>query len=328
MADVLPGPSWLKKLMAPLVARSRASSVMPKYELIGWSPLVETNGQQVDALRTALGADALPIARGMMFTPPEIRDGLRDLRDQGVDSLIALPMFPHYSLATTGAAFSFLYEAMEQEGMADMPVHHIPAYYTHPRYLNALASTIRTGIENTPGDEELHLLFSPHGLPVSWVTRHADPYPYQVRESARQVIDVVGWTGPWHLGWQSRVGPVRWLSPSTPQALTRLATEGVKRVCVVPVSFTSEHIETLEEIDLQFGEHARAAGIEHFARAPALGCEPEFIGCLGDLVRDALTHFKRYQCVRCLHPKPDAHRRQAQCPNCQFTFPKYLREGS
>ena len=326
LADVLPGPMPVKRLVAPAIARARARRVAPEYEAIGWSPLVPTHRAQVQALRDALGPDAPPIASGMMFTAPTMDDAVAELREQGVDRFIALPLFPHYSLATTNAAYSFLYDALERAGLGQAPVHWIPGFHDHPLYLDALAATIREGVADTPGEGPIHLLFSPHGLPLSFV-RRGDPYPDQVRTTVRLVIRQLGWTDPWHVAWQSRVGPVKWLEPATPDAIQRLAGEGAKRLCMVPVAFASEHIETLSEIDREYRHLAETSGIPHFGRAPALGLQPAFVDCLAALVRDALGRFGAYHCMRCQLSQPDSHRRQHQCPNCRFTFPRFLREG-
>lgn len=323
--DVLPFPEIISRPFGAWLAKRRGPVVQPNYEMIGWSPLVDTHFKQIDALIAELDSD-IPVASGMMFTPPFAKQGLQDLLDQGVDHIVAVPMFPHYSFATTQAAYSFMFAAMEELGIADMPVHWVPAYYDHPMYLEALASTIRRGIEATPGEGDTHLLFTPHGLPLSFV-RKGDPYPEQIRETARQVIRSMGWEGGWSLGWQSRVGPAKWLAPSTPEVMEALAAEGVERVTLVPIAFVSEHVETLHEIDIEYAEDAHKMGIPHFGRAPALELEPAFISCLADLVKTGLAGFERYHCVRCLHLRPDSHRRQAHCANCRFTFPAYLRKG-
>ena len=323
--DVLPFPDAISRPMGAMIAKLRGPKVQPNYEMIGWSPLIEVHDQQVAALKEKLPAD-LPVASGMMFTPPFARTGLESLLEQGVDHIIAIPMFPHFSFATTNAAYSFMFAAMEELGIEKMPVHWVPAYYDHPLYLDALAATIRQGVENTPGEGPTHLLFTPHGLPLSFV-RKGDPYPEQIRETARQVMRHMDWQGDWSLGWQSRVGPAKWLSPSTPDVMQELASKGVQRVTLVPVAFVSDHIETLHEIDIEYAEDAHKMGIPHFGRAPALGIEPAFIDCLADLVQKGLDSFERYHCMRCLNLKPDSHRRQSACTNCRFTFPAYLRRG-
>lgn len=333
LTDVLPGPMAIRSMVAPRIARARAAKVLPNYEAIGWSPLVPTHRKQVDALRALLEAEMGPsapvIASGMMFTPPTMDDAVAELLSKGVDQIVAIPMFPHYSLATTQAAFSFFYDALVRKGRKDLPVRWMPGYPEHPLYIEALVGTIREGLAATPGDpsEPIHLVFTPHGLPISWVTDRGDPYPEQIRASVRAAIRAMSIEGPYHIGWQSRVGPVRWLSPSTEEVIDAVAKAGGKRICMVPIAFASEHIETLHEIDIEYRDHARKVGVESFGRAPALGLREPFIRCLADLVREGSRSFHRYECVRCLMPKDDSHRRRPSCPNCRFRLPAFLREG-
>jgi len=331
LEDVLPGPAAIKRVVAPRIARRRARIVGPNYEMIGWSPLVQTHRQQVDALAAELGDDAPPMASGMMFTDPSMKQCVEELLAHDIDGVIALPMFPHYSIATTQAAFSFFWDALREAGAAHLPVRWIPAYFDHPDYVEALANTIRAGVaamdDDAPDDSPVHLVFTPHGLPVSWVQKRGDPYPEQIRASVRAVIRELGWTGPWHIGWQSRVGPVQWLVPATEDVLTDLAGRGVTRVCMVPISFAAEHIETLHEIDIEYREEATHAGIRQFGRAPALGLEPAFIRCLADRVRDAMATRPSLSCVRCLEPKAQAWRRRGACVNCRFSLPPYLADS-
>lgn len=329
LEDVLPGPMGLKRLVAPTIARRRSKIVAPNYEMIGWSPLVETHRAQVAALREALGEGAPPMASGMMFTPPSMRACVDELLGHDVEGIIALPMFPHYSIATTQAAFSFFWEALVEAGASHLPVRWIPGYFDHPLYVRSLAATIRQGVEamEGPEDEPVHLLFTPHGLPVSWVTKRGDPYPDQIRASVRAVIRELDWQGPWHIGWQSRVGPVQWLMPGTDDVLTTLGRDGAKRVCMVPISFAAEHIETLHEIDIEYAEVAHEAGIVAYGRAPALGTQADFIACLADRVNDAMQSKPKMPCVRCLEPKDGAWRRRGACVNCRFTVPTYVEKS-
>jgi len=295
LEDVLPGPHWLKRLVAPRLARARAKRVGPQYAAIGWSPLVPTHRLQVAALREALGPGAPPIVSGMMFTPPTMDDAVAGLRAAEVDRIVVLPMFPHPSLATTRAAFGFFTAALGRAGLGGLPTHWVEGYADHADYVAALAATIRVAVAATPGpvEEPVHLVFSPHGLPVSWVERRGDRYPEHVQRTVDAVLAVLRWTGPVHVGWQSRIGPVRWLEPSTPQVLGTIARAGGTRVCLVPVSFVSEHIETLYEIDVEYRRLARELGIPHFSRAKALGTEPAFVRCLADLARAGLARLDR-----------------------------------
>jgi len=325
LTDVLPGPALVKGLFAPYLARSRSKTVGPNYCEIGWSPLVDVHNAQIDALGELLDDDIV-LASGMMFTPPTMDQCVTSLLEQGVDTVIAISMFPHYSLATTQTAFTLFHEALVRAGHSELPVHWVPAYFDHPAYVSALATTIRDGAAAMDGDGPIDLLFTPHGLPLSFV-RRGDPYPEQIRESVRRVIDALEWTEPWHLGWQSRLGPVKWLSPSTPDMLARLSDRGRSRVLLVPISFVCDHIETLHEIDIEYRELSDRLGIPHFGRAPALGTGPDFIRCLAEKIAEARQHIQRYRCVRCLHPKDDAHRRRRKCDSCGFDMPAYLRKS-
>lgn len=324
--DVLPFPGPLKGLAVPAIARRRSKTVQENYEMIGWSPLVPVTLKQVDAVRQALGPDAPPIAVGMQYTAPSLATALDELDAQGVTQLVAVAMFPHWSFATTGSSYQMLHEALAATGRAHWSVHHAPPFFDHPAYLRALGDTIEEGVASLDGEGPVHLVFTPHGLPLSFM-RRGDPYADQVRESVRRVIAAIGWDQPYSVGWQSRVGPVKWLAPATEEVLADLGRQGVQRVCLVPIAFVSDHIETLHEIDIEYAEAAHEAGIPHFGRAPALDTRPGFVECLADLVNDGIARFSNYRCARCLLPKPDSHRRRKSCSNCRFEFPQYMREA-
>ncbi len=283
LSDVLPLPGFVNRFAAPFAARRRSRVVGPNYAEIGWSPIVPQTEQIAQALAQALGPQAPPIASGMMFSDPLISAGITKLRGQGCDHIIALGLFPHESFATSRAAYSFVKDAMPP----GLTYTTVPAFYDDETYIDALVDSIRQGVASTPGDDELHLLFSPHGLPESYI-RRGDPYAEHVQESIRLAIDKLGWTGPWHLSWQSRVGPVKWLEPSTVDTVARLGHEGVKRICIVPVSFICEGIETLHELDIEVAQDAHRAGITHVGRAPALTAQSQaLIRCLAGLVDSA-----------------------------------------
>jgi ferrochelatase len=326
LSDVLPGPRALARFAARRLAPLRAARVRERYRAIGFSPLVADTRAQVEAVRRELGDDAPPFAVGMMFTAPTMTDALRDLLDRGVDAVVVVGLFPHWSFATSGAAYDMVHHALVELGRADLPVHYARAFYDRPPYVEAVAATIRDAAAKLPGEGPIHLLFSAHGVPVSFV-RRGDPYPEHVRESVRRIVDVLGWTDPWELSWQSRLGPVRWLRPDTAEVLRGLGARGTPRVLVVPISFVSEHIETLDEIDREYAHVAKEAGIGVFGRARALGLEPAFVRCLADVVRDTLARFGADRCSRCLLPKPEEHRRRTRCPECGFQTPVHLREG-
>jgi ferrochelatase len=264
-----------------------------------------------------LGADAPPMEVGMMFTPPSIATALGALTDAGCDHVVAVGLFPHWSFATTGSATDMLAEAHAALGPRAPRLHVARAFFDDPTYLRAVAATVRRAAATLGGEGPVHLLFSAHGVPASFL-RRGDPYADHVQATVRGVVRVLDWTDPVSLSWQSRLGPVRWLGPSTPEAVARLGAQGVRRLLVVPVSFVGEHIETLDELDKELAEDAHRAGITSFGRAPALGMEPLFLDALTNVVRESLAAFDRARCVRCLLPvAPDHHRKR--CLDCGFT---------
>lgn len=319
--DVLPLPSPVRGWVASRIATSRAPKVLPNYEAIGWSPTVPTTERQLEAV-----AQRFPDVRfavGMACSPPTVAEGVDRLLDQGVTRLVALALYPHWSRTTTGAAYDAVATALAARGKAALPVHYVPAFGNHPAWIDAVADAIRDAAGRVPGEGPVHLVFSPHGLPSREI-RAQDPYAEQVRENARRVVEALRWTDPWWVGWQSRLGPVRWLGPSTLERLDAIAAAGGRRVVVVPLSFVGEHIETLFELDVEVADHARHHGLA-WARAAAPGLHPRFVDLLADLIRDARAAFDAYKCVRCLVPQDEAHQRRGACPDCRFVPPAYLR---
>ena len=134
-----------------------------------------------------------------------------------------------------------------------------------------------------------HVFFSAHGVPKSYVEEAGDPYQKEIESCAELIMKTLGRDNPWTLAYQSRVGPVEWLQPYTEEALEELGEKGVKELVVVPISFVSEHIETLEEIDIEYREIATEAGVSNFRRVPALDTDPTFIASLADLVETSLA---------------------------------------
>lgn len=326
LSDVLPGPRVFKRTLAKRISTRRAAVMREPYRQIGWSPIVADSRAQVAAVRAAWGADAPPMAVGMMFTAPTVHDGLRELLSQGVDQIVAFGLFPHWSFATSGSAYDMVHHALADLGRPELIVHYARAFFEHPAYVQAVATTIRDAAATLPGDGPIDLLFSAHGVPLSYL-RRGDPYADHVRASVRQVVDTLGWTEPWHLSWQSRLGPAKWLAPSTVTSVRALGAAKRERVLVVPVSFVGEHIETLHELDREVAELAHEAGIAHFGRARALGTEPAFIDALVDVGRQTVARFGSYACARCLVPQPTAHAYQGRCPQCRFVFPAHLGGG-
>jgi ferrochelatase len=289
--DVLPLPGWLRPRVAAFVARRRTPLVAPLYaELGGGSPILANTQAQATALEKDLrdrGFDARVLI-AMRYSPPRASDALEEARRHWSDALwVALPLYPQYSFATTRSSVDELMSQLTTPEEERLLV--VNAYPADPRYLDAVAATVRETLDAVPGTlkPETHLVFSAHGLPMKLV-REGDPYPEHVRQSVAGVIERLRVSNPHHLAFQSRVGPVKWLEPSTINTLERLGREGVRSVVVVPIAFVSEHIETLHELDIQLREVAKEAGIADFRRAPTPSARPAFITALAELVAHAV----------------------------------------
>jgi ferrochelatase len=226
----------------------------------------------------------------MRYSEPRAEAALAFLAEHGCRRAVVLPLYPQECAATTGSSLSDLRRAAERTS-ARIDCTVVRSYHDHPLFLRATAERIREGLAAFPEDlrREVVILFSAHGVPMR-IAASGDPYVRQVRETAcgllRELEDEIG---PHRLGWQSRVGPIRWTGPGTDEVLARLGKEGARGVLVVPLSFVSDHIETLHEIDCEFREMAEKAGIERFVRSPALNESPLFLDALRDLVRRALA---------------------------------------
>jgi len=267
-------PLPFRGLLAPLIARLRAKKVKAYYEAIGGgSPQLYQTLRQQRALKKLLGP-SYEVAVGMRYSPPFIKDALNELLKAGVKKLLFLPLYPQYSTATTGSAYAELKRHLPKE----VELKAVEEFHDHPLFIQSWVERIR---ESLP-EGEAYLLFSAHGLPKKLIKR-GDPYQQQVERTAYLIAKHFPHL-PWSVSYQSKVGFGEWLGPSTEEAIKKLAREGVKTLVVVPVSFVSEHVETLYELDLQMAELARKEGIERFIRVPTPQDHPLFIQCLRDLV--------------------------------------------
>jgi ferrochelatase len=276
------GPAFLQPVLARWIARRRAPKVEAQYEKIGGgSPIRELTSAQAHALEEQLG-EGFRCFPAMRYWRPSTIEALAAVKKEGISRLLALPLYPHYSRATTGSSFNELRRVLALSG-AEFRLSTIESFHQHPQYIAALARTLEEGLGFFPEGEEVTLLFSAHSLPVSFI-ESGDPYLSQVEETVRLVMERFP-KYRHHLAFQSKAGPVKWLEPATEESIARLAGEGCRNLLMVPVSFVCDHIETLYEIDVTYAALAREKGIAQFHRAPSLNTSPLFIDCLADLVR-------------------------------------------
>jgi protoporphyrin/coproporphyrin ferrochelatase len=272
-----------RPLFARLISHLRAPSSAEKYQLIGGrSPLVEGTEAQARALQAELGPD-FTVHLAMRCGHPSTGEGVRDALAAGAEQAISLPLYPQFANATTTSSL----REMRRLWPREKPLFEICSYPDHPRYLEASAATLRDAIARVKPEnrDRLLVVFSAHGLPMSQV-RKGDPYPREVEASARGTAERAG-VKDFQITFQSRVGPAKWLGPDTSQWLEKNALG--RAVVTRPVSFVSEHLETLYDMDILAADAARKGGAVEYHRAAAVGVHPEFTGALADLVRATLA---------------------------------------
>ncbi|OGQ99834.1 MAG: ferrochelatase [Deltaproteobacteria bacterium RIFOXYD12_FULL_55_16] len=271
---------FLQKFIAGRIAAKRAPKSREAYQLIGGgSPLARITGEQCRALAAALAEQGdFRVSMAMRYWQPGAEVALAEFARAGIRRLVALTLYPHYSRATTGSSLDDLRKAVAVSGHA-FELVEIREWPEQPEYVACLAQGILAGMAGF-GGEEAQLVYSAHSLPVSFI-REGDPYLEQIRRTIAAVEKIIGLEG--RLCFQSRSGPVEWLTPSTPQMLERLAAEGCRNILMVPISFVSDHVETLYEIDIQYKELAGSLGLR-LERSASLNTAPEFIRGLSSLV--------------------------------------------
>jgi len=285
----LPLAPLTQPLFAWIVSGLRARHVRKYYEEIGGgSPIAELTDRQRAALEEALGETGgnFRVYVGMRYWHPLAEHAVLEMKEDGVARAIALPLYPQYCAATTGSSLSDLRRCMRWAG-ADFPLTEIRSWPDHPAYIAALCAKIEKTREGTPDTGKTHLLFSAHGVPRSFIDG-GDPYQVEVEKTVAAVrtqLPAISHS----ISYQSRLGRTEWLKPDTVEEVIRLGQEGVKRLIVVPVSFVSDHIETLHELDIRLRKSAREAGIATFLRVPALNDSPAFIGALKEIVLAGLA---------------------------------------
>jgi protoporphyrin/coproporphyrin ferrochelatase len=286
----LPSP-LLQAPLAWLISTLRSKKSENNYKKIGGgSPLRRITEAQAEAVQTVLrdkGQDAT-LYVGMRYWHPFTEEAVAQIKRDQIEELVILPLYPQFSISTSGSSFRVLERMWEADSeLRKIKYTVIPSWGTSPGYVQAIANLIAKKIDGTPNPDRAHIFFSAHGVPVSYVEEAGDPYQSEMEACTAAIMKTLGRPNPYTLAYQSRVGPVEWLQPYTDVAIEKLAQEGVKELVVVPISFVSEHIETLEEIDIEYREIAESAGIEVFARVPAPDTDPDFIQALVSLIEQA-----------------------------------------
>jgi ferrochelatase len=288
----LPSP-LLQAPLAWLISTLRFKKSQRNYKKIGgYSPLRQITEAQAEALRSQLqlNGHAVNVYIGMRYWHPFTEEAIAQIKKDKIEELVILPLYPQFSISTTGSSFSLIDRIWQIDPeLQKIKYTVVPSWYDNSGYLQSMANLIAAKLDRVNNPSEAYIFFSAHGVPVSYIEEAGDPYQKEIETCAALIMQKLNRPNPYKLAYQSRVGPVEWLQPYTEAAIAELAEQGVKELVVVPISFVSEHIETLEEIDMEYREIAEQAGIETFARVPAPDTDPAFIQALADIVLKALS---------------------------------------
>jgi ferrochelatase len=290
----LPLSRWLQKPLARWIARRRAPVAWENYRAIGGgSPILMWTQRQGEGLalglREHLPGETIHVLPAFRYSPPLVREALEAARRLGATRLLSFTLYPHYSTTTTGSSEREMERSLSAMGWQPEVVR-ISQWFDDPGYLDCLAWRLRRCLDKLPAERRkiTHVVYSAHGIPMNFVTA-GDPYVRHIEATVQGIEDRVKHGLPASLAFQSRVGPWPWTQPYMRRYLPELARQGVRSVVVVPVSFVSDHVETLYEIDIELAELAHQAGIEHWARPQALNADPDFLGVLTNLAMRALS---------------------------------------
>src|SRR5579863_10048286 len=274
-----------RKPLAKLISTTRARKVQHHYATIGGrSPIGPNTERQARALECELrrqGLDARCFV-AMRYWHPFTNEAIEQLRATPCDEVVLLPLYPQYSSTTTGSSLNEWRRLFRD----DVPVHCVQPFYRNTIYLDALVEKVNEALSRFPDPQRAEIVFSAHSLPMS-VIEKGDPYQRQIEDTVRLLLERGGWGNPHRLCYQSKVGASRWLQPSLHQTLRGLAAERAREVCIVPVAFVSDHVETLGEIDHEARHEAQRLGVTQFEMSAGLNDSPKFIQALAQIVQEA-----------------------------------------
>lgn len=288
--------------LAPLIARRRTPKIREQYaEIGGGSPILRWTREQGNALVCML--DELHPASAphkayvaFRYAAPLTDEALDQLEEDGVEHAVAFSQYPQYSCSTTGSSLNELYREIMRRSSSGRPGISwsvIDRWPTHLGLARAFANRIEAALSRLPVHERasVPIMFSAHSLPMSVVSGRGDTYPAEVAATVAAVMQQLGWSNPYRVTWQSQVGPSQWLGPQTADVVKNWAKQGHRRVLAVPIAFTSDHIETLYELDIELYEEAKEHGME-LMRAESLNDEPVFLRALADIAHEHLASLK------------------------------------
>ena len=278
-----------QKIFAKLMSSFRAPKVREKYKHIGGkSPINEWSELQRSMLQQELQktVSSVKVYTAMRYWHPTIEDAAQKISEKTFDKIALLPLFPHYSITTTGSSFNEWQRVYKGDTGR---VTWVYDYFDNHKYISALNERIDEAIMRFPKDvcDDIQIVFSAHGIPESLVKK-GDPYPKQIKETVECVMKARNFSHEHHLCFQSKVGPAKWLEPSTDKMIRALGVKRKRQLLVVPISFVSDHIETLFELDVEYRIIANQLNIENYIVMKGLNDSKTFVAALKELALQAL----------------------------------------
>jgi protoporphyrin/coproporphyrin ferrochelatase len=274
--------------LARLISSRRSKHVAHHYEAIGGkSPIADFTSQQAKALEGSLSSDMdVRVVVAMRYWRPFTQEAAAEMTAFSPDQLVLLPLYPQYSKTTTGSALKE-WRRVYQPSVRHQKVHVIPQFHEDSAYIDAVTAAVDQSLSGFDNPAEVDVVFSAHSVPVE-VIKSGDPYQRHIERTVDLVWQRGGWPSRRHLCYQSKVGPSKWLRPMMRETLESLGKRRAQHVLMVPISFVSDHVETLFEINIEHREIAEHAGISDFRMVPGLNDSPSFIRALADLVRNCV----------------------------------------
>lgn len=277
-----------QKIFANLISKLRSKKVSEEYKLIGGnSPINYWTEIQRDKLQKKLNSfsNDMKVFTAMRYWNPLIKDVAKIIQKENFNRIILLPLYPHYSITTTGSSFNEWFRNYNSNN----EVIKISNYHTNKKYIEAINERIDDSLKLFDNNirNEVQLVFSAHGTPISLVKK-GDPYSYQIKETIDAIMRARNYSNDFHLCFQSKVGPMKWLEPSTDKMIEKLAAENKKHLLVIPISFVSDHVETLFELNIEYRHIAEKSGIENYIIMNGLNDSDIFIDALYELVLNEL----------------------------------------
>lgn len=288
---IIGAPGIIRWLLSNFIAWRREPIAQEIYAQIGGrSPLLDLTRDQASALTRVLETSGrfseVRVAIAMRYWHPLTHEAVADIRDFAPDRIVLLPLYPQFSSTTSGSSIAAWHREAARAGM-DVPTQTMCCWPILPGFIDAMADSIAARLDKT-GIANTRVLFSAHGLPER-VIEGGDPYQAQVEMTAEAIVRRLGMADlDWTVCYQSRVGPLKWIGPSTDEEIRRAATDE-KGICLVPVAFVSEHSETLVELDIEYREMAEDLGVRSYDRVATVCDTSVFIEGLGQAVMDLIN---------------------------------------